>query len=76
MRNIKDLSDAEANRLAFDMAEVNSLVTVTVISIADKYGISRDEAMKHFIIVMASVTKFMSFEGYKTSGEVKHANRG
>ena len=76
MRKITDLSDAEANRLAFDMAEVNSTATESVIRIADKYGISRDEAMKHFITVMAVVAKTMSFEGYKTSGEVKHANRG
>lgn len=62
MRKIIDLSDAEANRFAMDMAESNSATTVSVIRIADKYGISRDEAMKHFIIVMASVTKFMSFE--------------
>lgn len=75
MRKIIDLSDAEANRLAFDMAEVNSTATENVIRIADKYGISRDEAMKHFITVMAVVVKTMSFEGYKTSGEVKHANR-
>ena len=76
MRNIKDLSDAEANRFAMDMVESNSATTESVIRIADKYGISRNEAMKHFIAVMAVMVKTVSFEGYKTSKEVKHANRG
>lgn len=62
MRKITDLSDMEATRFSFDMAEVNSTAAESVIRIADKYGISRDEAMKHFITVMAVVAKTMSFE--------------
>lgn len=76
MRNINDLSDAEANRFAMDMAESNSATTKSVIRIADKYGISRNEAMKHFIAVMTVMVKTVSFEDYKTSEEGKHANRG
>lgn len=76
MRNINDLSDAEANRFAMDMAESNSTTTKSVIRIADKYGISRNEAMKHFIAVMTVMVKTVSLEDYKTSEEVKHANRG
>ena len=74
-RNIKDLSDAEANRFAMDMAESNRATTESVIRIADRYGISRSEAMNHFITVMAVMAKTVSFEDYKTSEEVKHANR-
>ena len=76
MRNINDLSDAEANRFAMDMAESNSATTKSVIRIADKYGISRNEAMKHFIAVMTVMVKTVSLEDYKTSEEVKHANLG
>lgn len=76
MRKITDLSDVEANRLAFDMAEVNSTATESIIRIADKYGISRDEAMKHFITVMAVVAKTLSFEDYKFNKEEADENRG
>lgn len=76
MRNIKDLTDAEANRFALDMTEVNSTATESVIRIADKYGISRDEALKHFITVMAVLVKNASFEDYKFNKEEADANRG
>ena len=76
MRNIKDLTDAEANRYAIDMAESNSATTQSVIRIADKYGISRDEAMKHFISVMAVLVKTVSFEDYKFNKEEADENRG
>lgn len=76
MRNIKDLTDAEANRYAIDMAESYSATTQSVIRIADKYGISRDEAMKHFIAVMAVLVKTVSFEDYKFNKEEADENRG
>ena len=76
MRKIKDLSDAEANRYAIDMAESNSATTQSVIRIADKYSISRDEAMKHFITVMAVMVKTVSFEDYKLNKEEADENRG
>ena len=76
MRNIKDLSDAEANRFAMEMAESNSATTESVIRIADKYGISRNEAMKHFIVVMAVMVKTVSFEDYKFNKEEADENRG
>lgn len=76
MRNIKDLTDAEANRYAIDMAESNSATTQSVIRIADKYGISRDEAMKHFIAVMEVMVKTVSFEDYKLNKEEADENRG
>ena len=76
MRKIKDLSDAEANRFAMDMAESNSATTKSVIRIADKYGISRNEAMKHFVTVMAVMAKTVSFEDYKFNKEEADENRG
>lgn len=76
MRKIKDLSDAEVNRYAMDMAESNSATTQSVIRIADKYGISRNEAMKHFIDVMAVLVKTVSFEDYKFNKEEADENRG
>lgn len=75
MRKITDLSDAEANRFAMDMTEANCATTVSVIRIADKYGISRNEAMKHFIAVMSVVVKTASFEDYKFNKEEADENR-
>mgnify|MGYP004661456025 CR=1 FL=1 len=76
MRKITDLSDMEANRCAMDMAEIQCNATKEIVRLADKYRISRDETMKHFSTVMMFMAKSMSFEDYKTSEEVKHANRG
>lgn len=76
MRNIKDLTNEEVNRLAMDLSEIQCDATERIVNFADKYGISRDEAMKHFITGMAIVTKTMSLENYETSEGVKHANRG
>lgn len=69
MRNIKDLSDAEANRYAIDMAEIQCDVTEEIVSLADKYGISRNEAMKHFSTVMTIMAECTSFEDYEISEE-------
>jgi hypothetical protein len=76
MRNIKDLSDAEAQEYSIDMAEAHSAAIESVIRIADKYGISRDEAMKHFSTVMVVMAKCSSFEGYKLNKEEANENRG
>lgn len=76
MRKINDLSDAEKNRYAMDMAEIQRDVTEEIVKLADKYGISRDEAMKHFITVMAVVAKTISFEDCKFNKGEADANRG
>ena len=76
MRKITDLSKAEANRCAMDMAEIQCNATEQIARLAVRYGISRNEAMKHFIAVMTVMVKTVSFEDYKTSEEVKHANLG
>ena len=76
MRNIKDLTDAEANRYAIDMAESNSATTQSVIRIADKYNISRDDAIKQFSTVTAIMAKFSSFKGYEFNKEEADENRG
>lgn len=76
MRKIKDLSDAEANRYAIDMSEIQCNVTEEVVRFADKYGISRDEVMKHFITAMAIVAGSTSFEDYEISEEEADENRG
>lgn len=75
MRRLQDLSDAEKFDFTQDMTEANSAAIESVIRIADKYGISRDEAMKHFSVVMAVMAESVSFKDFKISEEVKHANR-
>ena len=75
MRKITDLSDMEADRFARDMAEIQCDVTEEIASLADKYGISRNEAMKHFVTVMAVMAKTVSFEDYKFNKEEADENR-
>ena len=75
MRKINDLSDAEKFDFAQDMTEAHSNAAEIVIKIADKYGISRDETMEQFAIVLRTIAKLEVFENYETSEEVKHANR-
>ena len=75
MRKITDLSDMEADRCARDMAEIQCDVTEEIASLADKYGISRNEAMKHFVTVMAVMAKTVSFEDYKFNKEEADENR-
>lgn len=69
MRNINDLSDAQKNRCAMDMANIQCDVTEEIVKLADKHGISRDEAIKHFITAMAIMAEHMSFENYEISEE-------
>lgn len=76
MRKINDLSDAEKNRCAMDMAEIQCDVTEEIVRLADKHGISRDEAMKHFINAMAIMAEHISFENYEISEEEPNENRG
>ena len=76
MRKIKDLSDAEAMEYSTDMTEANSAAIESVIRIADKYGISRDEAIKQFSTVTVIMTKFSSFKGYEFNKEEADENRG
>ena len=75
MRSIKDLSDAEADAYLIDMTEIQCDVTGEIVSLADKYGLDRDEAMKHFSTVMVVFAESVSFKDFKISEEVKHANR-
>lgn len=67
MRKIKDLSDAEAKEYSIDMTEANTAAIESVIRIADKYGISRDEAIKQFSTVMAIMAKFSSFKAMSST---------
>ena len=76
MRNIKDLSDAEAQGYSIDMTEANSAAIESVIRIADKHGTSRDEAMKHFSTVMVVMAETTSFEGYELNKEEANENWG
>ena len=75
MRSIKDLSNAEADAYLIDMTEIQCSVANEIVSLADKYGLDRDEAMKHFSVVMAVMAESVSFKEFKISEEVKHANR-
>lgn len=76
MRKIKDLSDAEANRYAIDMSEIQCDVINEIVSLADKYGLDRDKVMKHFATVMMVMAGSVSFEGYEISEEEADENRG
>ena len=76
MRKIKDLSDAEAKEYSIDMTEANNAAIESVIRIADKYGISRDEAIKQFSTVTVIMAKFSSFKGYVFNKEEADENRG
>ena len=70
MRNIKDLSDEEKQSFLIEITEIHCDATDKVIRVADKYGISRDEVMKHFVTVFQIVSVFESFEDYELSEEV------
>ena len=76
MRKIKDLSDAEAKEYSTDMTEANSAAIESVIRIADKYSISRDDAIKQFSTVTVIMAKFSSFKGYEFNKEEADENRG
>lgn len=76
MRNIKDLSDAEAQGYLIDMTEAHSAAIKSAIRIADKYGISRDEVIKHFSTVMVAMAECASFKDYKFNEEEADENRG
>lgn len=76
MRKIKDLSDVEKFDFAQDMTEANSAAIESVIRIADKYGISRDEAMKQFSTVTAFMAKCATFKKFKFDKEEADENRG
>ena len=76
MRKINDLSDAEANRYATDMAEIQSDVINEIVSVADKYGLDRDRVIKHFSIVMEVLAKSASFKDYEFNKEEADENRG
>ena len=75
MKNIKDLSDTEAQAYSIDMTEAHSAAIESTIRIADKYGISRDEAMKQFSTVMVVMAESTSFEKYEFSKEEADENR-
>lgn len=76
MRNIKDLSNAEADAYLNDMTEIQCDVSDEIVSLADKYGISRDEAMKHFSTVMVAAAECVTFKNYKLDKEEADENRG
>lgn len=76
MRNIKDLSNAEADAYLIDMTVIQCDVVKEIVSVADKYRLDRDEAMKHFSTVMVVFAESASIKDYEISEEVKHANRG
>ena len=76
MRKIKDLSNAEADAYLNDMTEIQCDVSDEIVSLADKYGISRDEVMKHFSTVMVAAAKFVSFKDYKLDKEEADENLG
>lgn len=75
MRNMKALLDAEANRYAMDMSKIQCDVTNEIVSLADKYGLDRDEVMKHFSTVMVIMAEHVSFEGYELNKEEENADR-
>ena len=76
MRNIKDLSNAEADAYLNDMTEAHSNAAKSVIKIADKYRLDRDEAMKHFSTVMVAAAECVTFKNYKFNEEEADENRG
>lgn len=75
MRNIKDLSNAEAYAYLIDMTVIQCGVANEIVSLADKYGISRDEAMGHFSTVMAIMADSVSFKDYELDKEEADENR-
>lgn len=76
MRKLQDLSDAEKSEFAQDMTDASVDAIESVIRVADKYGISRDETMKQFSIVLLFSAKADSFENYEISEEEANENRG
>ena len=70
MRKLQDLSDAEKFDFAQDMIDAHCNATKSVIKIADKHGISRDETMEQFAIVLLTMAELGSLEDYEASEEV------
>lgn len=59
-----------------DMMEIQLGVVNELVSLADKYRISRDEVTKHFSAVMAVVAEEATLEGYELNKEEADENRG